>query len=58
MKLSYDPEADAAFVKEFKAKINKKDAVKEVDLHLYTPEFAKLLVEEFLKLWDEYKKSK
>jgi len=55
----YDPEADAAFVKEFKAKINNKDAVKEVDMHLYTPEFAKLVVDEFLKLYyNEYKRSK
>ena len=54
----YDPEADDAFVKEFKAKINNKDAVKEVDMHLYTPEFAKLVVDEFLKLYNEYKRSK
>jgi len=54
----YDPEADAAFVKEFKAKINNKDAVKEVDLHLYTPEFAKLLADEFIGLYNEYGKTK
>ncbi len=54
----YDPEADAAFVKEFKAKINNKEAVKEVDMHLYTPEFARLVVDEFLKLYNEYRRSK
>jgi len=54
----YDPEADAAFVRELKKKLNKKDAIEEVALHLYTPEFARKLADEFIKLYNEYKKSK
>jgi len=54
----YDPVADAAFTKELKAKLNKKEAIEEVDLHLYTPEFARKLVDEFIKVYNEYKKSK
>jgi uncharacterized protein (UPF0261 family) len=54
----YDPEADAAFTKRLKEKLNKKDAIEELDLHLYTPEFAQKLADEFIKLYTEYKKSK
>lgn len=54
----YDPVADAAFVKELKAKLNKKEALEEVALHLYTPEFARKLVDEFIKVYNEHKKSK
>jgi len=54
----YDPEADAAFVKRFKEKLNKKEAIEEVNLPLYTPEFARKLADEFIKIYNEYKKSK
>ena len=54
----YDPEGNAAFTEELKKRINRKEAVKEVDLHLYTPEFARVLVEEFVVIFNEYKKSK
>ena len=47
----YDPVADAAFVARLKEKLNNKDAVKEVDLHLYTPEFAAAAVNEFARLF-------
>ena len=54
----YDPVADAAFVKELKEKLIRKEAIEEVALHLYTPEFARKLVDEFIKVYNEYKKSK
>lgn len=54
----YDPDGNAAFTEELKKWINKKEAVKEVDLHLYTPEFARLLVDEFVEIYEEHKKSK
>ena len=47
----HDLVSDAAFAERLKKKINNKDAVKEVDLHLYTPEFAKVAVEEFVRLY-------
>ena len=47
----YDPVADAAFVSRLKEKLNNKAAVKEVDLHLYTPEFAAAAVGEFARLF-------
>jgi len=54
----YDPEANAAFTKRLKEKLNKKDAIEELDLHLYTPEFAKKMVDEFIKLYEEHQKPK
>lgn len=48
---NYDPEADASFVKRLKEKLNNPDAIKEVDLHLYTPEFARAAVDEFVSLY-------
>jgi uncharacterized protein (UPF0261 family) len=54
----YDPKGNAAFTEELKKWLNKKEAVEEVNLHLYTPEFGRKLVDEFVKIFDEYKKSK
>ncbi|MDP6927553.1 MAG: Tm-1-like ATP-binding domain-containing protein, partial [Rhodospirillales bacterium] len=48
----FDPEADAAFVERLKEKINDKSAIKEVDLQLYTPEFARVAVDEFKRLYE------
>jgi uncharacterized protein (UPF0261 family) len=48
----YDPEADAAFVERLRERLNDKDAIKEVDLHLYTPEFARAAVDEFVRLYE------
>ena len=53
----YDPEADAVFTRRLKEKLNKKKAVEEVDLHLYTPEFARKMVDEFIRVFEEYQKS-
>jgi uncharacterized protein (UPF0261 family) len=50
---NYDPQADAAFVMRLKEKLNNPDAVKEVDLHLYTPEFAQAAVNEFVSLYKQ-----
>ena len=47
----YDPAADAAFVGRLRQRLVRKDAVKEVDLHLYTPEFARAAVDEFVSLF-------
>ncbi|RKZ99404.1 MAG: UPF0261 family protein [Gammaproteobacteria bacterium] len=50
---NYDPEADAAFVQRLKEKLNNPNAIKEVDLHLYTPEFARVAVDEFISLYKQ-----
>ncbi len=50
---NYDPQADAAFVKRLKEKLNNPDAIKEVDLHLYTSEFAQAAVAEFVSLYKQ-----
>ena len=47
----YDPAADAAFVARLKEKLADRTRVKEVDLHLYTPEFARVAVDEFVQLF-------
>jgi uncharacterized protein (UPF0261 family) len=47
----YDPAADAAFVARLKVRLDNKAAIKEVDLHLYTPEFARVAVDEFVRLF-------
>lgn len=47
----YDPVADAAFVARLKEKLADPGRVKEVDLHLYTSEFARVAVDEFLRLY-------
>jgi uncharacterized protein (UPF0261 family) len=46
--LLFDPTADAVFVDELKQRLNDKTVVKELDLHLYTTEFAKQAVIEFV----------
>lgn len=51
----YDPAADAAFVARLKEKIENKAAIKEVDLQLYTPEFARAAVDEFVRLFQSAK---
>ncbi|WP_027714393.1 Tm-1-like ATP-binding domain-containing protein [Desulfuromonas sp. TF] len=47
----YDPEANAAFVNRLREKLHNKEAIQEVDLHLYTPEFARAAVDEFVRLY-------
>jgi uncharacterized protein (UPF0261 family) len=54
-RIIYDPIADAAFVARLKEKLSEPDRVKEVDLHLYTPEFARVAVDEFIRLHDKEK---
>ncbi len=51
----YDPIADAAFVARLKERLADPGRVKEVDLNLYTPEFARVAVDEFLRLYAEAK---
>ena len=50
-RIIYDPIADAAFVSRLKEKLDQPERVKEVDLHLYTPEFARVAVDEFVRLY-------
>ncbi|TAK46940.1 MAG: UPF0261 family protein [Xanthobacteraceae bacterium] len=47
----YDPVADGAFVARLKQKLTHPERVKEVDLHLYTAEFARAAVDEFVQLY-------
>ena len=49
----YDPVADAAFVARLKEKLDAPERVKEVALHLYTPQFARAAVDEFVRLFDD-----
>jgi uncharacterized protein (UPF0261 family) len=51
----YDPAADAAFVARLKEKIADPRRVKDVDLHLYTREFARVAVNEFVRLYEANK---
>ncbi|MBS1177270.1 MAG: hypothetical protein H6R06_1682 [Proteobacteria bacterium] len=48
----YDPAADAVFVARLKDRLVAPSRVKEVDLHLYTPEFARVAVDEFVRLFE------
>ena len=48
----YDPEADAAFIARLKEKLAQPWRIKEIDLHLYTPEFARAAVDEFVRLYE------
>ena len=48
----FDPVADAAFVARLKERLDDPKRVKEVDLHLYTAEFARVAVDEFLRLFE------
>ena len=52
----YDPQADAAFVERLEARLDHPERVKKVDLHLYTPEFARVAVDEFVRLFEVSKK--
>jgi len=52
----FDPAADAAFVARLKEQLAAPERVKEVDLHLYTPEFARVAVDEFLQLFEVARK--
>jgi uncharacterized protein (UPF0261 family) len=47
----HDPQADGEFVARLKAGLDQPQRVKEVDLHLYTPEFARVAVDEFTRLF-------
>jgi uncharacterized protein (UPF0261 family) len=47
----YDPAADAAFVARLRERLDAPGRVKEVPLHLYTPQFARLAVDEFVTLY-------
>ncbi len=48
---AYDPAADAAFVDRLKQKLTRPERVKDVDLHLYSKEFARAAVDEFMQLY-------
>ena len=50
-RLIYDPIADSAFVLRLKERLVDPDRVKEVALHLYTPEFARVAVDELVRLY-------
>jgi uncharacterized protein (UPF0261 family) len=54
-RIIYDPKADAAFTARLKEKLAEPGRVKEVDLHLYTPEFARVAVDEFIHLHETAK---
>ncbi len=47
-----DPVADGAFVARLKERLRDKTIVKEVDLHLYTPDFARVAVDEFARIFE------
>lgn len=47
----HDPAADAAFVERLEQRLHQPRRLKKVDLHLYTPEFARVAVDEFVRLY-------
>ena len=47
----HDPAADAAFVARLREKLDDRSRLREVDLHLYTPEFSRVAVEELVRLF-------
>ncbi|MBI5069616.1 MAG: Tm-1-like ATP-binding domain-containing protein [Deltaproteobacteria bacterium] len=47
----HDPAADAAFVARLRERLREPGRVREVDLHLYTPEFARVAVDELARLF-------
>jgi uncharacterized protein (UPF0261 family) len=47
----YDPQADAAFVERLGQRLREPQRLKELDLHLYTSEFARAAVDEFVRLF-------
>jgi uncharacterized protein (UPF0261 family) len=54
----YDPEADAFFMKRLSELLHPKIPVRDVNLHLNTPEFGKEAVNLFHQLFQEWKKTK
>ncbi|HEY6004716.1 MAG TPA: Tm-1-like ATP-binding domain-containing protein, partial [Anaeromyxobacter sp.] len=46
----YDPDADAAFVERLEERLSDPRRLKKVPLHLYTPEFARVAVDELVRL--------
>jgi uncharacterized protein (UPF0261 family) len=48
----HDPQADAEFVARLKQRVDQPLRIKELDLHLYTPEFARAAVDEFVRLFE------
>lgn len=48
----FDPAADAAFFARLRDGLTNKAAVKEIDLNLYTPDFARVAVAEFVSLFE------
>jgi uncharacterized protein (UPF0261 family) len=52
----HDPAADAAFVARLRETLVRQDAIKEVDLNLYTPEFARVAVDEFVALFNRHRR--
>ena len=49
----HDPAADAAFVARLKERLADPGRVREVDLHLYSKEFARVAVDELVRLYRE-----
>jgi len=49
----FDPDADAAFAARLRQGLRDKQAVKDIDLHLYTPDFARVAVNEFISLFEQ-----
>jgi uncharacterized protein (UPF0261 family) len=54
----HDPQADAAFVARLKERLDDPSRVKELDMHLYTPEFARAAVDEFVRLFESLQPSR
>ncbi|MCH7764322.1 MAG: Tm-1-like ATP-binding domain-containing protein [Candidatus Marinimicrobia bacterium] len=53
----YDPDADAAFMENLKSLLNTHIPVKDVDLHLNTPEFAEEAVNLFHQLYTDWEQA-
>jgi uncharacterized protein (UPF0261 family) len=49
----HDAQADAAFFARLAERLERRQAIKPVDLNLYSPEFARVAVDEFVRLYRE-----
>jgi uncharacterized protein (UPF0261 family) len=49
----HDPQADAAFFARLAERLERRQAIKPVDMNLYSPEFARVAVDEFVRLYRE-----
>ncbi len=53
-KALYDPQADAAFAQELRARLDDPSRIREVEANLYSEEFAQACIAAFVEVWREH----